>query len=260
MLTWDQIDQRIYEMGLDRGVLYLPNGSAVPWNGLTSIVESFDKSSSPVYYDGMKINDLVTLGSFSGTMKALTYPDEFQELEGLAAVKRGVFYADQPPKPFGLCYRTKIGTADEEDAGYKIHLLYNVTAMPHDKTHLTANQNSTLTEFEWAITAVPEEIPGFHPTAHIEIDSREIDSEFLAELEAILYGTDSVEASLLPMSELVALIGAWTIVSIVDNGDGTWTASTTRSGYISVAGEQFTLSNVNARYLDADTYEISDTT
>ncbi len=61
-IVWDKVGDRVYETGLEKGVLYLPDGSAVPWNGLTSIIEQFDKNSSPVYYDGMKINDLVVLG------------------------------------------------------------------------------------------------------------------------------------------------------------------------------------------------------
>lgn len=46
-LVWDRVGDRTYESGLDRGVLYLPDGSAVPWNGLTSIVENFDRKLTP---------------------------------------------------------------------------------------------------------------------------------------------------------------------------------------------------------------------
>ncbi len=99
-LVWDQVGDRVYETGLDKGVLYLPDGSAVPWNGLTSIIEKFDKESSPIYYDGMKIADLVVLGDFSASMKAVTYPDEFVELEGLVSPKRGTVFGDQRPQTF----------------------------------------------------------------------------------------------------------------------------------------------------------------
>ncbi len=108
-MVWDRVGDRVYETGLDKGVLYLPDGSAVPWNGLTAIIEQFNKESSSVYYDGMKISDLVVLGEFAASMKAVTYPDEFVELEGLGSPRGGLFFGDQRPQTFGLCYRTQIG-------------------------------------------------------------------------------------------------------------------------------------------------------
>lgn len=260
-LVWDSVEDRIYETGLDRGVLYLPDGSAVPWNGLTSIIESFDKETSPVYYDGMKINDLVVLGDFSATMKAVTYPDEFLELEGLASDRRGLFYSDQTPQTFGLCYRTQVGNALAGDSiGYKIHILYNVTAVPNDKTYASLSSEPSLVEFEWNITAVPEEVPGFRPTAHIIIDSRDMDPWLFEELEDILYGTSLADASLLPMSDLVTYINEWYRVKIIDNGDGTWTAITQRDGFINFGfNEYFEIVGVNAVYLDEYTFVLSDT-
>lgn len=260
-ITWDDVDQRNHQSGLDRGVLYLPNGSAVPWNGLTSVIESFDKSSSPVYYDGMKINDLVSLGSFSANMKAFTYPDEFTELEGLAEVRDGVFYADQMPQLFGLCYRTQVYNAAGDVTGYIIHVLYNVTAMPNSKTHLTESASATLAEFEWVITAVPEEIPGFSPTAHIIIDTAKVDPLLLIEIEKGLYGDGVIAASLIPMDDLVAMLTNWFILKITDNGNGTWTASTTRTGIIVPSADPTVvhLLQANVVYLDSVTYRISDT-
>ena len=72
VINWDNVGERTYESGLDRGVLYLPDGSAVPWNGLTSISEKVEKSVDSVFYDGAKISDLVTMGSFSATLASIT--------------------------------------------------------------------------------------------------------------------------------------------------------------------------------------------
>lgn len=261
MIVWDKVEDRTYETGLDRGVLYLPDGSAVPWNGLTSVIESFDKESSPVYYDGMKISDFLVLGDFSAKMTAVTYPDEFVELEGLAPVKQGLFYADQRPQTFGLCYRNKIGSSLEGDeAGYKIHIIYNVTAIPSDKTYASSGADPSLVPFEWNLTAVPEEVPGFRPTAHIVIDSRDIDPWLLEDLETMLYGASLAEAVLLPMPELATYISEWYRVKIVDNGDGTWTATSVRDGLINIGLDgYFEIVGVNAVYLDEDTFVISDT-
>ncbi len=262
ILVWDRVGDRVYETGLDRGVLYLPDGSAVPWNGLTSIIEQFDKNSSPVYYDGMKINDLVVLGDFAASMKAVTYPDEFLELEGLGSPRKGMFFGDQPPQTFGLCYRTQIGNDLEGDAsGYKIHIIYNVTAIPSQKTYASMTSDPALVEFDWDITAIPEEVPGFRPTAHIILDSRDFDPWLFEELEDMLYGNDLATAVLIPMPDLLTYISEWYRVKIIDNLDGTWTAISDRDGFISVdvAEDLFTIIQINATYLDDVTFVISDT-
>lgn len=260
-ITWDALEDRTFESGIDRGVLYLPDGTAVPWNGLISVAESFDRDVAAVYFDGMKIRDDVTLGSFSATLTALTYPDEFIELEGFGKLKRGIFAGDQSPKQFGLCWRTQVGNAiDGQSVGYKIHILYNVTAVPSDRTFSTLSEDSDPTEFSWEITAVPEEVPGLRPTAHFVIDSKDVDPWLLQDIEAILYGSSSAAASLIPMYDLVSYINNWFRVKIVDNGDGTWTAISMRDGFIDMPEEfLFRLIHVNAIYLNDYTFLISDT-
>jgi hypothetical protein len=261
-ILWDQVGSRLYENGLDRGVLYLPDGSAVPWNGLTAVIENFDNSTEAVYFDGMKVNDLVVLGDFSASLKAITYPDEFIELEGLGVVREGLFVADQRPQTFALCYRTHIGNDVNGDSlGYKIHILYNVTAIPSAQTYASFTTDPSLTEFEWVLTAVPQEVPGFRPTAHIILDSRKIDPWMLEEMELMLYGDSFNDASLLTFADLVTYMQGWFRVQIIDNGDGTWTAISQRDGFITFLGvEEFMIEHVNAFYLDADTFQISDTT
>lgn len=262
ILVWDRVEDRQFESGLDRGVLYLPDGSAVPWNGLTSVIEHFNKESSPVYFDGMKISDLVTLGEFAATMKAITYPDEFVELEGALEAKRGVLYSDQMPKPFGLCYRTLVGDSQNgSEVGYKIHIIYNVTAIPSDKNYATLDDQPSLVEFEWSITAIPEELPGFRPTAHLIIETEKIDPWMLEEIEEFLYGSSGADARLLPMAELASYIANWFRIKITDNGDGTWTATADRDGFIFVDDDTqlLTIVGANAIFLDDVTYQLSDT-
>jgi hypothetical protein len=261
-LVWDELDKRIYEGGIDNGVLYLSDGSGVPWNGLTSVVEKFDKQSEEIYYDGTKVNDIVVLGCFSGLLRAITYPDEFLELEGLGQVRAGVFVGDQQPKRFGLCYRTKVGSElNGEDHGYKLHIIYNLMAMPSDKSYASISSTPSASQFEWLISAIPEQVSGFLPTAHIIISSVDVHPWLLEDLENILYGSDSSSATLMSISDLITFIEEWSVVEIVDNGDGTWTASSNREGFIEldVVEQLFTLNDVNAEYLDSETYVISDT-
>lgn len=268
VLVWDEPGLRVYENGLDRGVLYLPDGTAVPWNGLTSVVEKFDKATSSVYFDGMKIQDFVVLGDFSATMKAVTYPDEFLEIEGIASMRHGVSFEDQSPLTFGLCWRTQIGDdVDGDAAGYKIHLLYNVTAIPSDKTYATASNSPSLVEFEWTIVAVPEEIPGFRPTAHIIVDSRKIDPLLLSQLEAKIYGDTSTSATLIPMSDLVSWLNDWYRIKVTDNGDGTFAidiqddlVDSLLTWLDGTSEGEFQLKGANAIFhVDETEYDLSDT-
>lgn len=260
-LIWDAIGDRTYETGVDRGVLYLPDGTAIPWNGLTAVIEAFDKESSPVYYDGMKISELVSFGDFSGSMKALTYPEEFASIEGLGQARPGVFYGDQPSKAFGLCYRTQVGNdVDGEAAGHKVHILFNVVALPNDKSYVTTSTDPSPVEFEWSIKAVPEEVPGFRHTAHIILDTRYVDPWLLEELESILYGSSNADAALIPMQDLVTYVAEWYRIKIIDNGDGTWTAISQREGLIEFGlNDFFEIFGANAIYLNEYTFVISDT-
>lgn len=260
-ITWDQVGSRVFENGLDRGVLYLPNGDCVPWNGLTNIIEKFNRETKPVYFDGSKINELITLGDFSATLKAVTYPDEFLDFEGVENVRQGIQLGDQRPKTFALSYRTKIGDdIDGADAGYKIHVLYNVTATPSDKTYATFKIDPSLIEFEWTISAVPEEVPGFNATAHLIIDSRTTDPFLLEDIEAKLYGSTYVDAALFPMADFVNFMSEWYRVKIIDHGDGTWTATANRPGFIfNLPDEEFFIDKINALYIADDEFIISDT-
>lgn len=260
-IVWDNPGERIYENGLDRGVLYLSTGKAVPWNGLTSVSESATPSLTPVYFDGQLVSNITTPGSFSGTITAITYPDELLELEGLERITSSVFIADQRPKTFNLSYRTQIGNGlDGNPIGYKIHVIYNVTAIPTDKNWATIGSDSSFVEFQWDISAIPEEAPGFRPSSHIIIDSRNIDQDLLNSLELMLYGGTTASPTLLPFSELISFISNWNKVEIIDNNDGTWTAYSLFDGYIHLLiNDEFRLDNVNAVYLDANTYEISNT-
>lgn len=261
-LVWDRIGARRYENGLDRGVLYLPDGKAVPWNGLTEVSEQADRDASPIYYDGMKIGDAVILGEFQASLKAITYPDEFEAVEGIRQIRGGVVAHNQPTKQFALCYRTMI----EDDLGqgchYKIHIIYNITATPNDKTYASLSDDPEIVEFEWTLTATPEEVPGIRPTAHIVIDTRRIDHWLLEDLELLLYGGTTAEASLMPLPEFIDFLREWYRVKITDNGDGTWTAEEQRPGFITFMDEEeemFQITKVNAIYLDEQTYVISDT-
>ena len=260
VINWDNVGERTYESGLDRGVLYLPDGSAVPWNGLTSISEKVEKSVDSVFYDGAKISDLVTMGSFSASLSAMTYPEEMDLIEGTRELRNGVFLGEQSPTTFGLCYRTTMSNDFDAEAGYKIHVVYNITAVPSDRNYASLNDSPEVVEFEWDLTTTPEHLDGFRPSAHMVIKTADLDPWLLAEIEEILYGGTVAAASLIPMDELVDKINNWFRVQITDNGDGTFTARSDYAGYIFVlSGDKFQINNANVIYTDDNTYLLSDT-
>lgn len=259
-IVWDKIGSRVYESGLDRGVLYLPDGRAIPWNGLTSVVENSQTTAQQVFFDGMLVNELVLPGSYKAVMKAITYPKEFEHMEGTSYDARGVYYNNQPPTIFNFTYRTLASNDLDEDAGYKIHLIYNVMALPSDKTYASIGEDPSLVEFEWNLTGIPEEIPGHRPTAHITIDSRKTDPGLLAGIEEILYGSDAAFANLPSLPEFVAFMTGWYRIKIIDNGDGTWTALSDIPGLVVDNGDgTFQINEIDAVYLDPETYRISTT-
>lgn len=266
-LVWGVPVDKRYESGLDRGVLYLPDGSAVPWNGLISIVEKFNQDSETIYFDGMKISVLVSSGDFEAGLRCASYPKEFDELQGYAELRPGVKLRDQMPQFFGLCWRTFKGNeAEGPEAGYKINVAYNLIASPSDRTSSTRSDDPSLTEFEWDISSVPEELPGFRPTAHFIIESDEVDPWLLEEIEKKLYGTYESDPYLPQLSDLLVFMRDWARVSIVDHGDGTWTATELRPNtYIFQSEEDpdvYELRDVNAIWTlggEDEEYMISDT-
>lgn len=261
-LVWDAPGQRSYQAGIDRGVLYLHSGLAVPWNGLTGMEETTDSDYRAYYVDGIKFLEILSPGEFSGKLKAWTYPDELDQLLGIATVALGLSFHEQPPRSFNLSYRTKSGNDTDPDSGYTIHLLYNVIAKPDTYSFKTYTSNSlTPTEFSWTITGTPPIIGGYRPTVHVTIDSLDTAPNAFQAIEDILYGTPSNAPRLPSIAELKSIFEALGVLIITDNGDGTWTAIDLSGDYITMdSPTSFTIANADADFLDATTYEISTTT
>ena len=208
-LVWDQVGARRYETGVDRGVLYTPDGDAVPWNGLVAVTEDRDREIKEYYLDGVKYLDHFVPGSFKGSVQAFTYPDELDELMGTHEFVPGVFIHDQNVRMFDLCWRTGVGNDLEGmDYGYKIHILYNITASVGSVSHQTVGETTEPQTFEWKLSGTPASMWGIRPTSHISISSRHINPALLVTLEELLYGTEAVDAALPGIVELLAILEA----------------------------------------------------
>jgi hypothetical protein len=261
-LVWDKPGEKTYQTGVDRGVLYLQEGAAVVWNGLTSVEETSVTTLKSFYLDGVKYLDNILPGDFSGKLKAFTYPEEFDQVNGIDTVQPGLLYYNQPPKSFNLSYRTGIGNdLNGLDYGYKIHILYNLVADPDTYAFgsLKGGQDTPI-EFAWTLTGTPPKLDQFRPTVHIAIDSNDTPPDLLKTLEDILYGTQDTAPSLPSISQIADLFGYLGALIIVDHGDGTWSAIDESDTYITMTNPTtFQIDNADVTYLDATTYQISST-
>jgi hypothetical protein len=160
-LTWDNTGERLYETGVDHGVLYLPDESGdytdgVAWNGLETVTESpTGAEATATYADNIKYLNLISIEQFGGTIEAYTYPEEFSECDGSVIASPGVVVGQQPRKMFGLCYRTLLGNDSEgTQFGYKLHLVYGASATPSEKAFATVNDAPEAISFSWDFTTI----------------------------------------------------------------------------------------------------------
>lgn len=212
-LVWDQSGKRLYETGVDHGVLYpIQTGGVyskgVAWNGLTAVTESPSGADvNDIYADNMKYLGLVGAEKFGATVEAYTYPDEFAECDGSVELVKGATIGQQNRKVFGMVYRTVIGNdVDGNEHGYKLHLIYGATAAPSEKAYNTINEDLEAITFSWELSTTPVNVTGHKPTASLTIDSTKADPTKLAELEKILFGGTETEPRLPLPDEIAQLL------------------------------------------------------
>lgn len=212
-LVWDQSGKRLYETGVDHGVLYpIQTGGVyskgVAWNGLTAVTESPSGADiNDIYADNMKYLGLVGAEKFGATVEAYTYPDEFAECDGSVELVKGATIGQQNRKVFGMVYRTVIGNdVDGNEHGYKLHLIYGATAAPSEKAYNTINEDPEAITFSWELSTTPVNVTGRKPTASLTIDSTKADPTKLAELEKILFGDTETEPRLPLPDEIAQLL------------------------------------------------------
>lgn len=251
-LAWDQVGERLYETGVDHGVLYLPDAggnydTGVAWNGLTTVTESpSGAEASPQYADNIKYLNLLSAEEFGATIEAFTYPPEFAQCDGTASPEAGVSIGQQSRKQFGLCYRTRVGNdVDGTDHGYKLHLIYGALAAPSEKAYASINDSPEAINFSWAVTTTPVDVTGYKPTAQLVIDSTLVDATALSTLEDRLYGTAGQDPEL-PLPDDVLAIFSGTVTQVnpaaptYDNATHTITVPGTTGVVYMVDGEPVT--------------------
>lgn len=199
-LEWDQAGHRLYQTGDKNMVLYVFNSTAetieghstnyydgVAWNGITAITESPSGAEpTDLWADDTKYATMRSAEQFGGTIEAYTYPDEWEQCDG-SITTNGVTIGQQGRKAFGLAYITTVGNDTElNDYGEKLHLVYNATANPSERSYATINDSPEAITFSWEFTTTPIDVDGagtYKKTSLLTIDTTRLDTAGKAKYE-----------------------------------------------------------------------------
>ena len=235
-LLWDDISDRRYELGVSNAAVYFLNGDAQVWNGVVGIGESEIAPPSSAYLEGVQYYvDRTAPPTQEVLVSAYTYPDQISHVSSWA----------------GMTYQTRTA------GGYQIHILYNVTADLDPFGYFTNSELVNPSTFTWKLSCRPENFEGHRPSAHVIFDSELVGASVMTAVRDILYGTAAQPPKLLGPDEIMAVSGAKIVIT--DHGDGVWSAYTLGNFIEMTSSTEFKITEVDATYLDADTYTITTT-
>lgn len=205
-LQWDQAGERLYQTGDKNMALFVFNSTTktidgettnyyngVAWNGITAITESPSGAEpTDLWADDTKYATMRSAEQFGGTIEAYTYPDKWEECDG-SITTNGVTVGQQGRKAFGLAYITTVGNDTElNDYGEKLHLVYNATANPSERSYATINDSPEAITFSWEFTTTPIDVgEGYKKTALLTIDSKKANADKYAAFKNKVFGSDS---------------------------------------------------------------------
>lgn len=208
-LIWGEVGSHHYEAGIDHGVLYI-SGIGYSWPGLQAVTHSpTGGEAKPYYLDGVKYLNVAAAEEFAATIKAFSAPPQFSVCDGVSQLAAGLFATEQPRKPFGLCYRTKLGSDSLGlERGYKLHLVYNALAAPSGRDNVSLGSAVTPMSLSWSISTTPVAITGIKPTAHLVLNSTLISEAKMTTIENNLYGTDVITPHMLTAAEIITILNS----------------------------------------------------
>lgn len=213
-LEWDKNGERLWETGVEQAALYLLGEAGTyeageAWNGLIGITESPSGAEpTALWANDKKYGELLSTEEFGGSIEAYTYPDGFKACNGEVEIAPGVTISQQARRTFGLVYKTLVGN-DVLGAkyGYKLHFVYGAKAAVSEQSNQTISDSPEAKTMSWEFSTTPVAVEGFEPTSHLVINSKTVDPEKLAALEAKIYGSEDAEPTLLLPNEVLTLIG-----------------------------------------------------
>lgn len=224
-LQFDVTGSRFFEMGDKNAVLYVmatgddtkpaaPAGidgieirqsnyrAGVAWMGITAITDSpSGAEETELWADDIKYGSFRSAEKSGGTIEAYTVPIEFEECDGSIVVS-GVTLGQQTRKRFGFAYITQVGNDQDQAIGEKLHLVYNSTASPSERSYSTINDNPDALTFshEYSadqVTFVDAAHANYAPVATITIDTTNLvggkSNKNYLDLKDIIFGRDGGE-------------------------------------------------------------------
>jgi hypothetical protein len=233
-LAWVGEVGRLYKSGIDRAVLYLLT-EAVPWNGLVSISEQpSDADIKTAYFDGQKYTQSRSAEGLILSIDSFTFPDELLDNE----------------EPFGIVYRIM------KDAGYELHLIYNCELQAQEIGYVSIDTSVSPALFQWNLATRPTIFDQSRATSHVVIDTHDTHPDVILWLEWQLYGTDTSAPRLPPLDEIVSVFRLNATFTIVDNGDGTFTATGPTEYIQAIDSTTFKIVTPSIDYVNDNTYKI----
>ena len=187
-LTWDGVNDRTYNYGVSKVVLYSEDGTNhAKWSGVTSIKETSSGSSfEEIFFDGHKFYNYPSIGAYEAEVTAVSFPKEFLGPLGLQETRPGFFLTNQAREVFHMIYRTETNSG-----GYKIHLIANILSNRASSANDSISDSVQPEVFSWKFVSIPP-ITTFdsQPYSKVVIDSNKIDQYTLGLIEDYLYGTE----------------------------------------------------------------------
>lgn len=235
-IAWGTPGTKLFEAGVDRGVLYTAgnDGVGVPWNGLITVNETPSGGTpTPYYADGVKYMNVPAREEFEGTIEAFMSPPEFDECDGTLEVYEGLFIHQQRRRPFDFTYRTGLGSDLKGlDHGYNIHLVYNALAGPSQRGYASLSDSPEAMTLSWDFTTTPILVPGQggYPTAHIKIDSTRTEPQLVLEIEEFIYGNVGYAPKMPTIPELLNMYLNWHTPLEIEEALGTGLAGLVTNG------------------------------
>lgn len=190
---------RKYQYGVDRGRVYIQNGSPLPWTGLSQVEDKrLNTQVIPLYDDGIKYDILSEPVSTGIKISCYNYPSALDGVTGFELDDHGILYDEQPLGYFSFSYRVMT------DVGYKIILLFNVMATPGNYTYSTMEKYPAPELFTFEGESVPIRSNG-RIVSRMELDTALVSKPLM---EAFLTATDKA-----PMNKIVGALHSFTTES-----------------------------------------------
>lgn len=164
-LSWDLSGTREYSTGNKNAILFpmlttrttkTQYDHGVAWNGITGVTETpGGAEANDNFADDIKYVSIRGAETFSQTIEAFMAPDEWAACDGQTTAGTGMF-GQQNRKAFGFVFRSTLGNdTQKNDYGFEIHISYNLTASPSERSYQTINENPELITYSWECTSDP---------------------------------------------------------------------------------------------------------